>query len=244
MMPMLDRRADAFAVLLAAAAMAGCAHRAPEMAAPPARLAPADRASEIDAIIALLDRGDGIGASPRIDALLRGDPADPQARVLRDSLDREPVDLLGANSFAYTVRPGETMLALSERFLGNRLKSYQLARYNHVAVPAALAAGTVLRIPGEPPHDDPASRPAPRPRSTPRARIQPSGAPSAPSAPRTDPAAARQARAAGLAALGRGRIVDAVAALRRAAALDPGDPLIARDLARAERVAATVPARR
>jgi len=38
--------------------------------------------------------------------------------------------------------------------------------------------------------------------------------------------------------------VRAVGLLRRAAALDPGNPVIARDLTRAERIAATVKARK
>ena len=151
---------------LLAGALAGCAPRAPRPAPPPPPFTATDRAAERDAIVGLLDRGDVAAASPRIDALLARDPADPPARVLRDSLDRDAVALLGPKSFAYTVKPGETMLALSERFLGNRLKSYQLARYNRIAVPAALSAGTVLRIPGTPPAGDPGARPAPRPGET------------------------------------------------------------------------------
>jgi Flp pilus assembly protein TadD len=65
-----------------------------------------------------------------------------------------------------------------------------------------------------------------------------------PVAPLANPAVARQLRAAGLAALNQGNIDRAVALLRRAATLDPGNPLIARDLGRAERIAATVRARR
>jgi hypothetical protein len=232
-MSLFAHRRNAALALLLAGALGGCASRAPVVAPPVAVI---DRGAEVDAIVALLDHGDSAAALPRIDALLRRDPADPQARVLRDSLDRDPVALLGPRSFAYTVRPGDTMLALSERFLGNRLKSYQLARYNGIAVPAALSAGTVLRIPGTAPEAAPPPHPAPRPRATPR--------PKAPVVPRTDPAGARQARAAGLAALGQGRLDVAIAALRRAAALDPASPLIRRDLARAEHVAATPGAKR
>ena len=48
---------------------------------------------------------------------------------------------LGSTSYPYTVAPGDTMSALAERFLGNRLKSYQLARYNGLDDPAALRRG-------------------------------------------------------------------------------------------------------
>ena len=65
-------------------------------------------------------------------------------------------------------------------------------------------------------------------------------APAAPAKAAANPAAARAARTAGLVALNQGAVQRAVGLLRRAATLDPGNPLIARDLARAERIAATV----
>jgi hypothetical protein len=50
-------------------------------------------------------------------------------------------------------------------------------------------------------------------------------------------------RSAGLAALNRGAVKQAVGLLQRAHALDPGNAVILRDLQRAERIAATVRAR-
>lgn len=228
--------------------VAACSH-AP--AAPP-QLGAAQPAaeSEIDAILLLLDQGDVGAAKKRIAAALKRDPMNPSMQVLRDSIERDPKDLLGPASFAYTTKDGDTMSGLAQRFLGNRLKAYQLARYNGIAKPAALAAGQALRIPGEPPRIEPAKRPEPRsapaasapakPRVT--AKPVPPRAPAP--APKANPAAAQQARAAGLAALNAGGVWRAVGLLRRAAALDPGNPAIARDLARAERIAATVKARR
>jgi hypothetical protein len=137
------------------------------------------------------------------------------------------------------------MVGLADRFLGNKLKFYQLARYNGVKVPAALAAGTVLHIPGTPPK--PATpKPAPRSPEPPAPIVKPvhpKPVPppvAAPVVPTANPALARQLRGAGLAALNQGKIDRAVALLSRAAALDPGNPLIARDLSRAERIARTV----
>jgi EAL domain-containing protein (putative c-di-GMP-specific phosphodiesterase class I) len=60
---------------------------------------------------------------------------------------------------------------------------------------------------------------------------------------RANPAAAQRARSAGLAALNRGAVKQAVGLLQRAHALDPGNAVILRDLQRAERIAATVRAR-
>ncbi|WP_375391921.1 LysM peptidoglycan-binding domain-containing protein [uncultured Sphingomonas sp.] len=243
------RRALAACACVPAILVAACSHApgahpaAPSTKAPPA-------AAESDAILALLDQGNVDAARKRLKAALKRAPDDPKLAVLRDSLDRDPKDLLGPQSYPYTVQPGETMTGLAQRFLGNRLKAYQLARYNGVAKPAALAAGQVIRIPGEPPRR---IEPAPvrtvepaAPRSAPRVRAgqarpsSPKPAAAATAAAIADPAAARQARAAGLAALNQGRVGPAVGLLRRAAALDRGNPLIARDLARAERIAATV----
>ena len=140
------------------------------------------------------------------------------------------------------------MAGLAQRFLGNRLKAYQLARYNGIAKPADLAAGQTLRIPGAPPRIEIPRRAEPRAAAPTPAKARPAmprPAPAArPAAPITNPVAARQARAAGLAALNSGNIGRAVGLLRRAATLDPGNPIIARDLTRAQRIAATVKARK
>jgi Flp pilus assembly protein TadD len=68
--------------------------------------------------------------------------------------------------------------------------------------------------------------------------------PTPPPAPAANPALAGQLRSAGLNALNQGQVARAVALLTRAAQLDPANPLIARDLARAERIARAVQAKR
>jgi len=209
-------------------------------------------ASEIDTIANLLHQGEPKDAKKRLDAALKRDPMNASLLVLQQGMTGDARADLGPASYPYVVKPGETMPELAQRFLGNRLKAFQLARYNDIDAPASLAAGATLRIPGQPP------RAAPEPRATPRAAspapnrprpstaAPPSSAAPSPAAPaRTaNPAAAQRARSAGLAALNQGRMNDAVTQLRRAAALDPGNAAIGRDLARAERIAATVRARR
>ncbi len=201
----------------------------------------------VDTVVELLDQGDELHARKQLKVLFRRNPADPALRVLQESLDQDPVQLLGPKSFPYTVQRGETVIELAERFLGNRLKFYQLARYNGVKVPGTLAPGVVLRIPGEAPRPVPPPHPVPlrpAPPATPEAASKPTAPTPAPRpAPAVNPAMARQLRGLGLAALNQGKVDRAVALLRRAAALDPGNPLIARDLARAGRIAATVQAK-
>ncbi|HKT75132.1 MAG TPA: LysM domain-containing protein, partial [Sphingobium sp.] len=63
-------------------------------------------------------------------------------------------------------------------------------------------------------------------------------------APAADPARAARLRAAGLAALNQGQVARAVVLLHQAATLAPADPLIRRDLERAQRIRATVKTKR
>ncbi|WP_262408698.1 LysM peptidoglycan-binding domain-containing protein [Sphingomonas sp. JC676] len=191
-------------------------------------------------------RGDRKGAETLLKPLLKRDPMNSRLLLLRDSMQRDPKELLGPDSYAYTVRTGETFEEIAERLLGNRLKAYQLARYNGVDNPSALAAGQTIRVPGAPPQPKPSPAPE-RPSRPAAAAVQPRPKPATP-APAAKPvantAAAQKARAAGLAALNRGAVGEALVQLRRAKALDPANPVIARDLQRAERIAATVRARK
>ncbi len=199
----------------------------------------------MDAAVELLNQGDEKGAQKQLKPLLKANPNDPQANVLLESIKRDPVELLGDRSFAYTVQPGDTMISLSQRFLGNRLKFYQLARYNHIGRPAALSAGTVLRIPGEAPRPAPPPKPVSIGEDKAPTRSKPRPQPHTPAkASAANPAAALKLRGLGLVALNQGRVTDAVVLLGRASTLDPSNPLIARDLARAKRIAQTVGKRR
>jgi LysM repeat protein len=223
------------------AALAACSKGPPpQPVSAPAPLAE----SEIEGVQALLMQGDRKGAEKRLKPLLKREPMNPKLQLLRDSISEDPKELLGPTNYPYTVRAGDTIEQLADRLLGNRLKAYQLARYNDLANPSALAAGQILRIPGAAPRPKP--QPVPdRPRPAPPAvsRPKPVAPAPVPAKPVANPAAAQRARSAGLAALNRGAVKQAVGLLQRAHALDPGNAVILRDLQRAERIAATVRAR-
>jgi Tfp pilus assembly protein PilF len=173
--------------------------------------------------IDLLTRGQPDQARAELNALLLDQPANATARKLLDQIDKDPRVLLGEINYAYKVKPGETLSALAQRFLGDPLMFYALARYNAIAVPEALEVGQTLAIPGTP------KKASPR---------QP--APAAPAAPARDPARAAQLRSQGLVQLNRGAPARAAALLRQALSLDPGNALIQKDLDRAERLRRTV----
>ena len=192
--------------------------------------------------LALLQSGDATGARKILAAVLDRQPSDAVARSLVKQIDEDPATLLGTESFAYTARDGDTFSSLAQRYLGDPMLFYALARYNGVAVPAGLAKGTPLHIPGHP------KREAPRPESRPEAVDRPAPAaakpasapPAKPAAPVADPHRAAQLRAQGLEAMNRGAIARAVALLDQASRLDPSNALIKRDLDRAIRIRRTV----
>lgn len=235
------------ALVVVASALAACSGAPKGVVTTPVPVAGAATA-EADAVFDLLMAGNEDAAAKRLKAIRKRDPMNPAAALLADSISRDPKELLGPASYPYTVRPGDTMVSLAERHLGNRLKAYQLLRYNGLKAPAVLTPGQTLRLPGEAPRPEPVRHPEPsaRPAASPSTKPKPAAPkPTAPAAaPAINPAVARQVRAAGLAALNQGNVGRAVALLRRAATLDPGNPAIARDLARAERIAATVQSRK
>lgn len=230
---------------IGAVLLGACSGKGPVPTARPAAIA--TTSGEIDGIAELLYQGDRKQARRRLDKALDRDPGNPTLMMLKQSITGDAREDLGPTSFPYTVQRGDTMTSLAGRFLGNRLKAYQLARYNDIESPNQLTAGTVLRIPGQAPR--PAASPgkakasaARPPAAAPKASGKPAKA-KAPAAAQVDRAGAKRAQAAGLTALNQGRVAEAVSQLRRAAALDPGNAAISRDLARAERIAATVRAR-
>ncbi|SOB87667.1 Tetratricopeptide repeat-containing protein [Sphingomonas guangdongensis] len=242
-------RATVAVLALSVAACSGKPERPGNLPAPSAPTAE----SGVDQVQALLIAGDVDDARKLLRQLLKREPLNASALLLRDSIERDPEELLGPTSYPYTVKAGDTVPALAQRLLGNRLKAYQLGRYNKLTAPFALTPGQVLRIPGTAPRPDPVRRADPAPsRSPDRPATRPAPKAAAPKPPvaakpgprAANPALSRQLRTAGLAALNSGKVEQAVGLLRRAAAADPGNPLVARDLARAERIAATVRARR
>lgn len=236
--PRFDRGALSCAALLLA--LSACSTQRTGSLPRPETIQKIGNAQQIGDVTAMLERGEAKEARERLRKMVRNDPADRASATLLASLSDDPVAALGSTSFAYRVQPGDKMTDLAQRFLGDRLKFYLLARYNGVAVPALLKPGMVLRIPGEEPKVAP--RPAPAVVDRKPDPAVPTPAPDA--TPRTDPARAARLRAGGLVALHQGQVARAVTMLREAAALDPRNALIKRDLDRAQRIQKTVRTKR
>ena len=243
--------ARSVAIVLLAVALAGCGTilRRGAVTPPSAQPAPEDANARgrdrLRDVIAALNRGDAAGARRMLNAALRRQPNDGIARQLLEQIDRDPRALLGSESYSYTLREGETLSTVAQRALGNPMMFYALARYNNIAVPSSVQPGQTILVPGRRPAPPPPPRPEPRPtpaRPTPTAPT-PTPAPRA-AVPAANPALAARLRGQGLAAMNGGAIDRAVALLRRALSLDPGNALIASDLNRALRIQSTVRSRR
>ncbi|MEY4752338.1 MAG: hypothetical protein RJA44_13 [Pseudomonadota bacterium] len=118
-------------------------------------------------IIEQLDAGQEESARADLQRLLQAEPNHKQAGQLQRQLQADPVTLLGRESYAYTVKPGETLSIIAKRVLGDPFAFYLLARYNDIKVPKQVGSGQVIRIPGKAPAAPPPPPPAPPPPAPP-----------------------------------------------------------------------------
>ncbi len=188
-------------------------------------------------------QGNGETARQILNGILAEEPDNRIARSLLEQIEADPRTLLGAESYAYTVRRGDTLSSIAQNRLGDASLFYVLARYNGIADPRRIAAGQSLRIPGTPPAQAPPAPSAPPARQSrnaaPAASTRTPAQPAA-SRPATNPARARTLRRQGLAALNRGSVSRAVSLFSQASRLDPDNAAIQADLARARRIQRTL----
>lgn len=197
----------------------------------------------VRAAVEQLDAGNERVARAELAAALETQPTNASARRLMEQIETDPRELLGARARPYTVRPGETMSELAQRYLGDPLLFYALSRYNGLAAPNQLSAGQTLQIPQRagasvvaippPGATTPATPPV-------QEAAMPAAPPVAPQRRGIDPARAGQLRLQGLQRLNGGDVSGAVALLRQAQTLDADNPAIQRDLDRALRMQASL----
>jgi LysM domain len=102
-------------------------------------------------VITVAARGDYMIARLEIDAYLLEKPTSEIGQSLKRQLDIDPRTYLGIRSFPYTLKSGESLATVAERFMGDRYRFIGLARYNDIAVPERAKAGQIILIPGLPP---------------------------------------------------------------------------------------------
>ena len=99
----------------------------------------------------LLDEGKEAEARANLDRALKLDPKNELAKTLLNSITADPEQELGAKFFRYTVKSRDTLSKIAEQYLKDQYKFYLLARYNGIAVPRALQAQQVIKVPGTKP---------------------------------------------------------------------------------------------
>lgn len=89
-------------------------------------------------------------------------PHGRRAKQLLQQIAADPQQLFGAEHFDYVVQPGDSISKISQKFLGDALAFYALARYNNIANPSQVKAGQTIKIPGQRPTEVETS-PPPKP---------------------------------------------------------------------------------
>jgi tetratricopeptide (TPR) repeat protein len=98
-----------------------------------------------------LQAGDAGAGRTLLDQALGLDPNNELARMMMQQMTADPATELGATHFTYTIQREDTLARLAQRFLGDRLKFYILARYNDISQPNRIHVGQVIKIPGKAP---------------------------------------------------------------------------------------------
>ena len=144
----------------------------------PAALSPQEAQRTLAGALDLLQGGQEDAAEAELRRLLQSDPNNRLAQSLLRQIKEDPFALLGRESFAYRVQPGESLSRIAQRFLGDVHMFYALARYNNIKVPKTLSGGQSIRVPGKAPPPGAAAA-SPAPASTPPNATLPAGAPAA-----------------------------------------------------------------
>jgi hypothetical protein len=84
--------------------------------------------------------------------------------MLLQQIEADPAAVFGSDAFNYRIRPNDTLTELAQRFLGDPLKFYLLAKYNKMSNPSRIAVGQILKIPGVP---NVSPEPPPKPEAIP-----------------------------------------------------------------------------
>ncbi len=120
-----------------------------------------------------LQRGDEAGARSILERALQLDYTSELARSLMSQINADAQAELGSTYFSYTVQADDSLSKLAQQYLGDRFKFYILAKYNDIAVPARLARGQVIKVPGKAPVSRPAPKAADKPAEPPARHGEP-----------------------------------------------------------------------
>ncbi len=173
----------------------------------------------------LLDMGQEEQARTEIERALALDPANRLAVSLKKQIEDDPFVVWGRESFAYMVKPGESLSKIAALYLRDPLLFYFLARYNDIKVPRQVAGNQTIRLPSK--VASPAAPLDPKPPTPGLATVTPPAAgaalpgvlPAPPAPPPPPPSPADLAMKEGEAAERAGQMERALGAYQRAVGL-------------------------
>lgn len=174
------------------AAPAPAAEPAPAPPPAPEPIAQGELREAIRSLQDLLQNGDIQAAAVLARRILATEPGHALVQSYLRQIESDPVELLGRDSYPYTVRPGDSLSSIARDRMRDVNLFFALARYNGIEIPRHLAAGQVIRIPGRAPAPSaiPAAAPAaPAPAAAPAAASAPVPPAAEASAPAPSPAA-------------------------------------------------------
>jgi LysM repeat protein len=101
------------------------------------------------AAVDLLEAGKDEQAESELKLALANEANNKLALSLKRQLSEDPVKRFGRESFNYTVKSGETLSQIADRFLGDAFLFPALAKYNGIKIPKHVGEGQTLKIPGK-----------------------------------------------------------------------------------------------
>ena len=101
--------------------------------------------------IVLLETGQETVARGELQTVLVDFPDSKRAKNLLQQIDADPEAQLGKQHFSYKLKYGDSLSTVAERFLGDPLKFYILAKYNGIDNPKAVSTGQIIKVPGDKP---------------------------------------------------------------------------------------------
>jgi tetratricopeptide (TPR) repeat protein len=101
------------------------------------------------AAVSLLEAGNDEQAESELKLALAKEADNKLALSLKQQLSEDPVKRFGRESFNYTVKSGETLSQIADRFLGDAFLFPALAKYNGIKASTHVSEGQTLKIPGK-----------------------------------------------------------------------------------------------
>ncbi len=95
----------------------------------------------------LLEYGQEERAKVELEAYLARYPGRSKAQHMLDQIVMDPGDYYPFPAFVHRLEPGESLSTLSEKYLGDRMQFFALARYNQISNPRRVQAGQAIQIP-------------------------------------------------------------------------------------------------